>query len=217
MAGPGKKKPSSKPRATRAEARAASGKADRGETTRNHIIAVATALFTAHGYEGTSIETVLRETKLSRGALYHHFASKDALFVAVLEAVEAEIAEATVKGSRGSATPEAALRAGCGVFLELAQTAKVRQILLRDAPGVIGWQKWRELDARYGFGLLRAALERAAAAGNVRKELVEPFAHMLLAALIEVALMTARPDAKPAAIRSARAALSELIDRLVGA
>jgi AcrR family transcriptional regulator len=191
-------------------------RADRGTATRARIIAVATALFTAHGYEGTSIETVLRETGLSRGALYHHFSSKDELFVAVLEAIEAEIAEATVKGSRGSATPAAALRAGCGVFLELAQTPKVRQVLLRDAPGVIGWQKWRELDARYGFGLLRAALERAAAAGALDKQLVEPFAHMLLASLLEVALMSARADAKPATLRQARAALNELIDRLVG-
>jgi len=201
-----------KPAATGADA----VKADRGTATRARIIAVATALFTAHGYEGTSIETVLRETALSRGALYHHFSSKDELFVAVLEAVEAEIAKATVKGSRGSATPAAALRAGCGVFLELAQTPKVRQILLRDAPGVIGWQKWRELDARYGFGLLRAALEQAAAGGTVRKELVEPFAHMLLAALIEVALISSRADVKPAAIRAGRAALNDLIDRLVG-
>jgi len=191
-------------------------KPDRGTATRARIIAVATALFTEHGYEGTSIETVLRETGLSRGALYHHFSSKDELFVAVLEAIEAEIADLTVKGSRGSATPAAALRAGCGVFLDLAQTPKVRQILLRDAPGVIGWQKWREIDSRYGFGLLRAALERAATAGSVRKELVEPFAHMLLASLLEVALMSARADAKPGVVRQSRAALNELIDRLVG-
>jgi len=191
-------------------------KAGRGTATRARIIAVATALFTRHGYEGTSIETVLGETGISRGALYHHFSSKDALFMAVLEAIEAEIAAATVKGSRGSATPGAALRAGCRVFLDLAQTPTVQQILLRDAPGVIGWQKWRELDSRYGFGLLRAALERAAAAGLVAKELVEPFAHMLLAALLEVALISSRPDAKSATIRQARAALNELIERLVG-
>jgi AcrR family transcriptional regulator len=189
---------------------------ERGAATRARIIAVATALFTKHGYEGTSIEAVLAETGLSRGALYHHFSSKDELFVAVLEAIEAEIADATVKGSRGSTTPVAALRAGCGVFLELAQTPKVRQILLRDAPGVIGWQKWREIDSRYGFGLLRAALERAAATGAVRKELVEPFAHMLLASLLEVALISARADVKPATVRQARAALNELIERLVG-
>jgi AcrR family transcriptional regulator len=196
--------------------RASETRADRGTATRARIIAVATALFTTHGYEGTSIETVLSETGLSRGALYHHFNSKDALFMAVLETIEAEIAQATVKGSRGSATPAAALRAGCGVFLDLAQTPKVQQILLRDAPGVIGWQAWRELDARYGFGLLRAALERAAAAGMVARELVEPFAHMLLAALLEVALISSRPDVKPAAVRHARAALNELIERLVG-
>ena len=192
-----------------------SKKVERGLATRLRIVATATTLFSELGYEATSIEAVLRESGVSRGALYHHFDSKDALFEAVLEAIEADLAQAAIAASRDIADPAKALRAGCDVFLDLTQTAKVRQIVLVDAPAVLGWQKWREIEARYGFGLLKAALEAAAARGQVRRDLVDVFAHMLLAALIEVALMVSRADDPAEALKSGRTALGELMDRLL--
>jgi AcrR family transcriptional regulator len=192
-----------------------SKKVERGQATRLRIVATATTLFSELGYEATSIEAVLRESGVSRGALYHHFDSKDALFEAVLEVIEADLAQAAIAASRGIADPAKALRAGCDVFLDLTQTAKVRQIVLVDAPAVLGWQKWREIEARYGFGLLKAALEAAAARGQVRQDLVDVFAHMLLAALIEVALMVSRADDPAEALKSGRTALGELMDRLL--
>jgi AcrR family transcriptional regulator len=192
-----------------------SKKVERGQATRLGIVAAATMLFSELGYEATSIEAVLRESGVSRGALYHHFDSKDALFEAVLEAIEADLAQAAIAASRDIADPAKALRAGCDVFLDLTQTAKIRQIVLVDAPAVLGWQKWREIEARYGFGLLKAALEAAAARGQVRRDLVDAFAHMLLAALIEVALMVSRADDPAEALKSGRSALGELMDRLL--
>lgn len=188
---------------------------ERGLVTRQSLIATATGLFTKVGYDATSIEAVLRESGVSRGALYHHFDSKEQLFEAVLEALEAELAQATVAAAQGVADPAKALQLGCDTFLDLAQTPKVRQIVLVDAPAVLGWQKWREIDARHGFGLLKAVLASAADNGRVRRELVDTFAHMLLAALFEVALMVSRAENTEATLRSGRAALGELIDRLL--
>jgi len=192
-----------------------SKKVERGQATRLRIVATATALFSELGYEATSIEAVLRDSGVSRGALYHHFDSKESLFESVLEAIEAELAQAAIAASRGIADPADALRAGCDVFLDLTQTAKVRQIVLVDAPAVLGWQKWREIEARYGFGLLKAALEAAAARGQMRPGLVDMYAHMVLAALIEVALMVSRADDPAEALKTGRAALGELLDRLL--
>jgi AcrR family transcriptional regulator len=191
-----------------------SKKVERGQATRQHLIDTATALFTEQGYEGTSIEAVLQRSGVSRGALYHHFDTKDALFEAVLEAVEAEIAQATVVASRGVDDPVEALQVGADAFLKLARTAKVRQIVLVDAPAVLGWQKWREIDARHGFGLLRAGLEAAAGRGRIPRHLVEPFAHILLASLFEFALMVARAENPEVTLRTARTGLKELVDRL---
>ncbi|MFC7105297.1 TetR/AcrR family transcriptional regulator [Nonomuraea rubra] len=76
-------------------------KAERGAATRERVLTIATRLFAERGYEDTSIETVLQESGLSRGALYHHYAGKEALFEAVLEATEAGVGARIVQAVRG--------------------------------------------------------------------------------------------------------------------
>jgi AcrR family transcriptional regulator len=144
---------------------------ERAIATRRHILAVATRLFAERGYEATSIEAVLKACGISRGALYHHFGSKQELFQAVFEQIEERIAEATVKASRGISDPKQSLRAGCLAFLNLARDARVKQIALIDAPSALGWQKWREIEERHGLGLLKRALKAAAKTGKLRASL----------------------------------------------
>lgn len=188
---------------------------ERGQVTRQRLVATAARLFADRGYEATSIEDILEEAGVSRGALYHHFDSKETVLEAVLQEIEAEVAQATVEASRGARDPASALRAGCEAFLELAQTRRIRQIALIDAPAALGWQKWREIEAQHGLGLLKAALGRAAEAGRLRTDQVDLFAHMLLASLIEVALMIARSQNSKAAVQQGRKALTRLIDALL--
>jgi len=193
-----------------------SKKAEQGQATRRELIDIATRLFVAHGYQATSIDAVLREAGISRGALYHHFADKAALFEAVLDRVEADVAERVAKAAGEVDDPVEALRAGSHAWLRLARDPAVRQIVLVDALTVVGWEKWREIDERYAFGLLKGALGAVAAQGRVRKELVDLLAHMLLAALAEVALFIARAKDAKAAVRTAQAAVDELLDGLFG-
>src|SRR5262245_25035285 len=192
-----------------------SKKIERGQATRQRLVGTAARLFAERGYEATSIEEMLQELQVSRGALYHHFDSKEALFEAVLHDIEAEVAEATVVASRGARDPAAALRAGCEAFLELARTPRIRQIVLTDAPAVLGWQKWREIEAQHGLGLLKTALGRAAEAGRLPAEQVDVAAHVLLAALIEIVMMIARSANAKAATKQGRKALARLIESLV--
>src|ERR1039458_8911993 len=86
---------------------------ERGQATRAHLVEVATRLFAAHGYDGTSIEAVLVGSGVSRGSLYHHFPGKDALFWAVMEEVGARISGPVAEAMRDAPDPVAALRAGC--------------------------------------------------------------------------------------------------------
>ncbi|HKV40662.1 MAG TPA: TetR/AcrR family transcriptional regulator [Blastocatellia bacterium] len=190
-------------------------KVEQGNATRHQIVAAARQLFATLGYEATSIEAVLRESGVSRGALYHHFDSKEALFSVVLQEVEAEIAHVVSAAARGIDDPSRALAAGCGAWLGLASDPAIRQIALIDAPSVVGWQKWRQADESYGFGLLKTGLSAAATAGRMRPELVDVFAHILLAALAEVALVIARAPDPAAATGVGRIAIEELIGRLL--
>ena len=193
-----------------------SRKVEQGQATRRELVAIATRLFVAHGYHGTSIDAVLTEAGISRGALYHHFDGKDALFEAVLDQVEHDVAERVAKAARGIDDPVEALRAGCHAWLRLACDPTIRRVALTDAPSVVGWEKWREIDERYAFGMLKATLGAVAAQGRTRQELVEVLGHMLLAALAEVALFIARAKDSKAAIRTGQSAVDELLDGLFG-
>jgi len=191
-------------------------KNERAASTKAKIIAAARRLFSAHGYEGTSTEAVLEESNVSRGALYHHFENKEALFAAVLEAVEVDITAATARARANVTDPVEALRVAFNKFLELAREAEVRQIVLTDAHSVVGWQKWREIEERHGLGRLKQALKIIAASGRIREEMVDAFAHILLASLIEVAFLVARSPDPAASAKTGRKAMTELLERLVG-
>ena len=191
--------------------------AERGRATRDQLVDVATGLFAEHGYEATSIEAVLRTAAVSRGSLYHHFpGGKEALFLAVLERlgdrIDADLAAAT----RGATSPVEALRAGCRAWIDLVADPVVRQAMLIDAPAVLGWARWREIDERNTLGTIRAAMGAAAAAGRIDPAHADVFAHILLAAVNEVSLMIARADDPAAAREQARAALDDFLGRLLG-
>ena len=154
---------------------------------------------------------------MSRGALYHHFANKEVLFEAVLEAVEEQTAHRAVAASGEATDPVAVLRQGCAARLTLVRDPVVRQISLIDAPAVVGWQRWREIDGAHGFGLLKEGLRAVATTGRIRAEGVDLLAHMLLAALMELALLIAQADDRRDAVAiEARTVLEDLLARLLG-
>ena len=190
---------------------------ERGQATRAHLVDVAMRLFAAHGYDSTSIEAVLADSGVSRGSLYHHFAGKDALFLAVLEAVGARLAEQTAAALQGASDPVEILRIGCRQWIRQAGDPVVQQIMLIDAPAVLGWQRWRELDEQSTLGFIRGAIAYAADAGAVDQRHVDVFAHIVLAAANEVAMMVALAVDPAAAIEEAGSAFDDLLDRMLGA
>jgi AcrR family transcriptional regulator len=186
----------------------------RGEATRGQLVAIATRMFAERGYEDTSIEAVLREAGVSRGSLYHHFASKEVLFEAVAEEVETSVGAQTVAAASGSAGPVEALRAGFLAWIRLAGDPVVRRILLIDGPSVLGWERWRAMEERHALGLIRAVLQLIADEGKLRPESVATLANILLASVNEVALLVARSDDREAAMQAGADAIDELLQRL---
>jgi AcrR family transcriptional regulator len=189
---------------------------ERGRATRAHVIEVATRLFAEHGYDGTSVETVQAESGVSRGSLYHHFPGKEALFLAVLEEVGAQIGREAEEATSGAADPVALLRAGGLLWIRNAGNPVVRQIWLIDAPAVLGWQRWREIDEEGPLGLIRDCLAYAAGTGRIEHRHVDAFAHIVLAAANEVAMMIARADDPAGALGDGESAFAEFLDRLLG-
>lgn len=177
-----------------------------------HVIAVATELFSRDGYEATTIEAVLTSAGLSKGALYHHFGGKEDLFEAVFVAVETDVMARVAAAAEGAATAGAALAAGCKAWLRLAGDPVIRRIVLIDAPAALGWDRWRALDEIYPLGILRVGVHQLAVEAGIDEDLVDGFAHVLLAAANELALLVANaPDGDAALDRANRT-----IDLLLG-
>ena len=189
---------------------------EQGTATRVRIVDAAIELFAAHGYDGTSIEAVLERAGVSRGSLYHHFSGKETLFEAVLVAVEAEIGSqiAEAGAAAGVSTAREALRVGCLTWVHLAGDPVVRRIVLIDAPAVLGWQRWREIEEDAPLGMMRIVMQAAADEGQLDADLVDMYAHLVLATMNELALVVARADDPAAARRDAEAAVDDYINRL---
>jgi AcrR family transcriptional regulator len=181
--------------------------------TREALIAAALALFTERGYSGVGTEEIVARAKVTRGALYHHFTDKRDLFRAVFEQVESDLMErigATMQG----ADPYELMVNGMRSFLDACEQPAVKQISLTDAPAVLGWQEWREIDNRHGLGLTRAALDGAVDAGVIRPIATEPMAHLFVAALSEAAFVIAHADHPRKARAEVEKALLQLVEGL---
>ena len=186
-------------------------KAEQYEHTRRLLLDVARRLFAEHGYAGTATEEVVRRAGVTRGALYYHFRDKRDLFRAVVEDLQQQILGQVQAAAATAADPWAALRAGLHAFLDACMEPAVQRIVLLDAPSVLGWAAWRELDAKYGFGLLRTVLQELMDAGLLEPQPVEPLAHILLGALSEAGLVIAEAED----VAEARAAVGASLDRLL--
>lgn len=188
--------------------------AERTERTRAALLEAARGLFAERGYAAVGTEEIVRAAGVTRGALYHHFAGKRDLLAAVYEQIEAELAQRLGEAARPGAESIETMRAGAELFLDACLEPEVQQIALLDAPAVLGWERWREIGARYGLGLITALLDAGIEAGEIRSQPVEPLAHALLGALDEIAMLVARADNPAAARADAGETLAGLLNAL---
>ncbi len=187
--------------------------AERTEATRGALITTARRLFGEKGFAATSTEEILSEAEVSRGALYHHFSSKTDLFRATFEAVEEELTAKLleVATAGGETDPIKILELGFNAFLDQCVNPEVQRIVMLDAPTVLGWDTWHELDERYAFGTIKTVLTVAAESGRVDADAVDSLTHLLVGAVMQAGMVVARaPD--PAV---AKQLLGESFARLV--
>jgi AcrR family transcriptional regulator len=169
---------------------------ERTETTRTALMTAARRLFTERGYDAVGTEEIVRAAGVTRGALYHQFADKAELLEAVYERLEAESTERVARIVLDSEleSPLEAMKAGIEAFLDECAEPELQRIALHDAPAVLGWDRWREIAAANGLGLIEASLVAAIEAGEIRQLPVKPTAHLLLGALDEAAMLVARSE-----------------------
>jgi AcrR family transcriptional regulator len=185
---------------------------ERSEATRAALIAAARELFGERGYGAVGTEEIVARAGVTRGALYHQFTDKRDLFRAVLEALEEEVIARLGEQVVAKASSAAeALAATMSAWLDVCDEPDVQRIMLLDAPGVLGWDEWREIGHRYALGEAMGLLEAAMEAGDLARQPVRPLAHVVVGALDEAALYVARAEDRP----RARAEMTGVLERLI--
>jgi len=171
-------------------------KAERSEETRALLVATARALFAKRGYAAVGTEEIVRDAGVTRGALYHHFGGKKDLLEAVYWQVEEELTQeiGELVLREASESPLGAMETGARAFIEACSRPEVERIVLLDAPAVLGWDRWREIAATFGLGLIEASLAAAMDAGEIERRPVRPLAHILMGAMDEAAMLAARSE-----------------------
>ncbi len=173
--------------------------------TRAALVSAGRRLFGRSGFAATSVEDLARDAGVTTGALYHHFPTKAALFEAVFETVHLELMAASRDAAARADGPIELLALGFEAFLDKVLEPDVQRIVITDAPSVLGPAKFTELDERYAFAAIVAALEAAADKGALRADDPQTLATLLLGMLQRGGMLIAS-STEPVATRDAVAA-----------
>lgn len=181
--------------------------AERRAATIAAILASARTLFAERGFEAASIDDIAEAAGVAKGAVYHHFASKEAIFVDVLDAAQRQVASAEPPpGIFGLTDPVEVIGAAVLHYLTVVSEPATRRILLIDGPVVIGWKRWREIDDRY-FGAGAKVAVRSLLGPTASVAEVDAATHLVMGAVMECALVCGAADDPVAAAR-------QLVDEL---
>jgi AcrR family transcriptional regulator len=187
---------------------------DRSAATIADILAAARRLFASAGFDATSIDDIAARAGVAKGAVYHHFDSKEAIFTRVLEDVQAEIAALPVPAAtRAMPDPLDMIAAETLRYLLAATEPSRKRILLIDGPAVVGWRKWREIDDRFFGAGAKAAMTHVLGADAAPRE-VEAVTHLVMGAVMEACLVCATAPEPRKAARDLAAGLRRMLEGL---
>ena len=188
--------------------------AERRDATRKAILSAAKDLFGREGFAGTSVDDIAAAAGVAKGAVYHHFPTKEAVFEAVFDAACGELLREVGAAARAASDPLGALAVGTRAYFKACAEGRMAQIVLRDGPAVLGWERWREIDERYFGRSIPDALAAAMAAGLIAAQPVEPLARLLAGAITEAAVACSASADPAAEGRRFASAMRALLDGL---
>jgi AcrR family transcriptional regulator len=192
-------------------------RADQVQQTRAALVAAARRLFGKQGFSETSVDDIAREARVTTGALYHHFATKTALFQAVFEQLHEESLAQSAAAAAGGRDDLDRLARGSDAFLDSVLDPEIQRILIVDAPAVLGPERFTELDERYAFTAMVMLLEGARAAGIIRTQDPETLARLLIGAMTRGAMLIANSPTPRTTRDAVSVGLKELLGGLAGA
>lgn len=170
-------------------------------------------MFGRKGFADTSLDEIVAQAGVTKGALYHHFGGKEDLFAAVYEQVSHDVSDAVVAEFLRP-DPWEALLIGCDLWVDAHLDPTVQRIAMRDARAVLGWQVVREVETRFGAVPLRGVLRRAVRTGVIDQQPLRPLSLTIKGALDEACFYVADAEDTEAALAEVRAVIRRLLGGL---
>ncbi len=189
-------------------------KAQQSQATIELLTNTAYEEFSQRGYADAATETIVRKAGVTRGALYHHFKGKKDLFYAVFQKAQREIGNRIAERADAVDDPWDQLVSGCRAFLQACTEPALQQIVVIDAPAVLDWNAYREVDATMagsGFSLLREGLQELIDQKLIKPLSTDALAHLLSGAMDEAAVWIAKCEDIERALAEAQQALESLL------
>ncbi len=191
----------------------ASRRAAYSASTKRALVDVAEGLFTEKGYAATSLDAIVAGARVTKGALYHHFSGKQALFESVFERVEQESSKRIQKALRAERDPCLKALDGLRPFLDVVQDPRYRRIVIQDGPAVLGYERYREQEERSTFAniveIVRATLD--AGAWELDEPMLQTFARIFFGAMSSAGESVATADDPEAAAQRVEGAIGFLL------
>jgi AcrR family transcriptional regulator len=186
------------------------------ESTRHALVDSAVELFTKRGYAATSLDEVAKRARVTKGALYHHFSGKQALFEAAFDAVESRVMTRLAEIVVGPGDPWERAMNGIQQYIKICLDPSYQRIVVHEAPVVMGWERWREAEDHFSFGLVRASIQALVDGGELADLPVEVTARLLFGALTAGATVIARADDPKKAGAEVSTTIIRMLERLRG-
>jgi AcrR family transcriptional regulator len=157
---------------------------DYSSSTKRALLDSATTLFTDHGYAGTSLDEVVAAARVTKGALYHHFPSKLALFENVFLRVQEETTTEISRAINTSKDPWERAQTGLEKFLEVCRQPEFRRICMQEGPVALGHERWQEAEKASSYGIVQGIVEELLAdLGSGADQLGEAFTAVFYGAI----------------------------------
>lgn len=192
-----------------------SRKAEQREQTIRKLKNTARMLFSKNGYEKTSTEEIVKQSQVTRGALYYYFSGKKDLFKAVFDDINVDIAnEIFLKISEETNIWQRLLQ-GTFTFLNMCMNPGIQRIVLIDGPAVLGWQEWREIDEQRSMVYLQNILRDLFREQGVHSLPIDSTAHFISGATNELALWITQAERPKQALEEAHLTIELFLEGLL--
>lgn len=178
----------------RAATRATGRRQDYSSSTRRALLDCATELFAERGYAGTSLDEVVANARVTKGALYHHYSGKRALFEAVFERTQERVVKQISAETKKVKDPWERAVVGVRAFMSVCQEPEFRRIVMQEGPVALGFDRFREAEERNTYGLVRGIVAKVLKPYDVPESIVETFTRVFYGAMSAAGMAVSQAD-----------------------